>query len=150
MRNLLPLVLTLLAVMLPVAAQQPDKCPLVKMQVERLPNLNVPRIGHSMFCINGEVVAADGHEKELGIGQTFTLEIYDPTSHSFKGYGCLDQKRCFANALPNVSRLDHRSRLRVSEIYYIQSGIIRVLLLNFIPDLVYYSEKMLIFAPVKV
>ena len=125
-------------------AQQ--SCPMVKMQVERLPDLNIPRQGHSVFCVNGEVVAAGGHttnfvptqtaeyyrdgkwhlmqmayphdqglaaftgqgkvllagghEKELGIGQTFTLELYDPATHSFRGYGCLDKKRCFAAALP--------------------------------------------------
>ena len=146
MKNLLPLILTLLTVMPVVAAQQPDKCPTVKMQVERLPDLNVPRLGHAVFYINGEVVAAGGHttgfvptqtaeyyrdgawhlmqmayphdhgtavvtptgqvllagghQEALGIGQTFTLELYDPATHSFKGYGCLVQKRCFANALP--------------------------------------------------
>ena len=48
----------------------------------------------------GEVMLAGGHEKELGIGQTFTVELYNPATHSFKGYGCLDKKRCFAGALP--------------------------------------------------
>ena len=140
-------ILTLLffqTVLFPAAAQQPF--PMVKMQVERLPDLNIPRQGHSVFSVCGEVVAAGGHttnfvptqtaeyyrdgewhlmqmayphdrgvaafteqgevllagghEKELGIGQTFTLELYDPTTHSFKGYGCLDKKRCFAAALP--------------------------------------------------
>ena len=121
-------------------------CPMVKMQLERLPNLNVPRMGHSVFCVGGEVVAAGGHttgfvptptaeyyhdgawhlmqmayphdhgvtavmstgevllagghQEALGIGQTFTLELYDPATHSFKGYGSLGQKRCFANTLP--------------------------------------------------
>ena len=121
-------------------------CPTTKMEVERLPDLNVPRIGHSVFCVNGEVVAAGGHtngfvptntaeyfsggewhlmtmtyphdqsiavttssgevllagghEKELGIGQTFTIELYDPVAHRFRGYGCLEKKRCFANTLP--------------------------------------------------
>ena len=125
-------------------AQQ--SCPMVKMQVERLPDLNIPRQGHTVFSVCGEVVVAGGHttsfvptqtaeyyrdgewhlmqmayphdhglaavteqgkvllagghEKELGIGQTFTLELYDPTTHSFKGYGCLDKKRCFAAAMP--------------------------------------------------
>ena len=110
---------------------------MVRMQVERLPDLNVPRILHTVFCAGGEVVAAGGHttgfvptqtaeyyrdgawhgmpltythdqggmmvtatgeillfgghEKDLGIGQTFTLERYDPTTHSFKGYGCLEE-----------------------------------------------------------
>ena len=116
------------------------------LQVERLPDLNTPRLGHTVFCAGGEVVVAGGHtsgfvptqtaeyyrdgawhqlqmvyphdqggtavmpsgqvmlfgghEQALGIGQTFTLEIYDPATHSFKGYGCLERKRCFTNALP--------------------------------------------------
>ena len=120
-------------------------CPTAPLQVERLPDLNVPRLGHSVFCVGGEVVAAGGHttgfvptqtaeyyrdgqwhlietayshdhggaavmpsgqvllfgghEQALGIGQTFTLELYDPAAHSFKGYGCLERKRCFANTL---------------------------------------------------
>ena len=130
--------------MLPASAQK--KFSIVKMQVERLSDLNVPRIGHKVFCVGGEVVAAGGHtsgfvptataeyyrdgawhlmtttythdqgglmttpeggvllfgghEKELGIGQTFTLERYDPAAHRFTGYGCLELKRCMANALP--------------------------------------------------
>ena len=48
----------------------------------------------------GEVLLAGGMEKELGIGQTFTVELYNPATHSSKGYGCLEEKRCFANALP--------------------------------------------------
>ena len=149
------IILTLLSFLfatLPNVAQRIDAsagmrpCPMVKMQVERLPDLNIPRLGHTVFCIGGEVVAAGGHttnfvptqtaeyysngkwhlmqiayphdqglaaftgqgkvllagghEKELGIGQTFTIELYDPATHSFKGYGCLDKKRCFAGALP--------------------------------------------------
>ena len=116
------------------------------MQVEQLQNLNVPRIGHSVMVVNGEVTVFGGHttgfvptqtaeyyrngvwhliqmtyphdmglvtiaptgevllaggmEKELGIGQTFTVELYNPATHSSKGYGCLEEKRCFANALP--------------------------------------------------
>ena len=34
---------------------------MVRMQVERLPDLNVPRILHTVFCAGGEVVAAGGH-----------------------------------------------------------------------------------------
>ena len=128
------------------SAQTAAPCPTVKMQVERLPDLNIPRIGHSVVCVGNEVVVAGGHtsgfvptataeyysdgkwhlvptvythdqgmvaitqegevmlaggfEKELGIGQTFTIELYDPATHTFRGYGCLDQKRCFAKTLP--------------------------------------------------
>lgn len=123
-----------------------DTCNMEKMYVERLPNLNIPRMGHTVFCINGEVVAAGGHttgfvstptaeyyakgawhtmpltyphdqggmirtktgevllfgghERELGIGQTFTIERYDAAAHNFIGHGCLEKKRCFSNTLP--------------------------------------------------
>ena len=121
-------------------------CPMVRMQVERLPRLNVPRNGHSvmvgggeptvfgghttgfvptqtaeyyrdgqwhlmqmvythdqggmMVTADGEVLLFGGHEKALGIGQTFPVELYNPATHSFRGYGCLEKKRCFASALP--------------------------------------------------
>lgn len=45
---------------------------------------------------SGRVLIAGGHEQPLGIGQTFALELYDPASHTFEGYGCLDRKRVFA------------------------------------------------------
>lgn len=135
----------LLLLLLPLVATAAE-CPQVPLHVERLADLNIPRIGHQVFCTGGEVVVAGGHtagfvptptaeyyrdgawhlidmiyshdqggmmqtadgeillfgghEKELGIGQTFTIERYDPASHSFKGYGCMEKKRCFANTLP--------------------------------------------------
>lgn len=36
-------------------------CPMVKIEVERLPDLNVPRNGHSAICLNGEVTVFGGH-----------------------------------------------------------------------------------------
>lgn len=120
-------------------------CPMVEMEVERLPDMNVPRAGHSMFYVNGEMVVvgghttgfvptataeyyndgawhllqtvyahdnglglvlksgkvliAGGHERHLGIGQTFPVEMYDPVTHTFDGFGCLDQKRVMASGL---------------------------------------------------
>ena len=132
-----------------VAGTQPDYlpegCPLVKMEVERLPELQVPRAGHAAFCTNGELVVigghttgfvptptaeyycegtwhtipmtyshdqgfslqlssgklmiGGGHEQPLGIGQTFSVDFYDPKTHSFSDFGCLDNKRCFADAV---------------------------------------------------
>lgn len=32
-----------------------------KIEVERLPDLNIPRGGHSLFCVNGEITVAGGH-----------------------------------------------------------------------------------------
>ena len=42
---------------------------------------------------SGKVLLAGGYEKNLGIGQTFEVEMYDPATHSFEGFGCLDKKR---------------------------------------------------------
>ena len=36
-------------------------CPEVKLQMEQLPDLNIPRSGHSTFFVNGELVVAGGH-----------------------------------------------------------------------------------------
>ncbi len=145
--KLMPLFLflltALLAVMSPARAQ--TACPLVPLQVERLPNLHTPRAGHATLCVGGEVVVmgghtngfvptptaeyfsdgqwhsltmvyshdqglvvpmsdgrvlvAGGHAQDLGIGQLFSVELYHPRSHTFEGYGCLDQKRCFADGV---------------------------------------------------
>lgn len=119
-------------------------CPLVKLEIERLPDMNVARAGHNTFCIDGEIVVMGGHttgfkptlsaeyfakgkwhtmnmvyehdnatavqlpsgkvlivggsEKPLGIGQTFPSEFYDPTTHTFEGFGCLYRKRALASA----------------------------------------------------
>ena len=45
-----------------------------------------------------EFLIGGGHDEVLGIGQTFTLERYNPTTHSFTGFGCLDKRRVLANA----------------------------------------------------
>ena len=120
-------------------------CPLLPLHAQRLPDLNLPRAGYSVFCINGEITVvgghtdgfvptataeyykdgawhllptayehdngfavvlssgkaliAGGHEKHLGIGQTFVAEMYDPIAHHFEGFGCLDTKRSLASAI---------------------------------------------------
>ena len=127
---------------------QPDEktlCPEIKVEAERLPDLNIPRAGHELFYVNGEFVVAGGHtngfvptptaeyykdgtwhqmpmvythdvgmsvvlksgkvllaggcEQNIGVGQTFTAELYDPTTHSFNGFGSMDQKRTGATGL---------------------------------------------------
>ena len=47
---------------------------------------------------SGKVLLAGSFEKNLGIGQTYEAETYDPASHTFKGFGSLDTKRCLAAA----------------------------------------------------
>lgn len=122
---------------------------LIKLQPERLPDLNIPRLSHSTFIINGEltvvgghtsgfvptktaeyfkdgewhvmqmaythddglcvplrsgkVLLAGGYEKNLGVGQTIEAELYDPVTHTFEGFGCLDRRRAHPTGveLPN-------------------------------------------------
>ena len=40
---------------------QLSQCPLEKVDVDRLPDLNIPRNGHTAICINGEVTVFGGH-----------------------------------------------------------------------------------------
>ena len=54
--------------------------------------------GFALVLRSGEVLIGGGHNEELGIGQTFTLERYHPATHSFEGFGCLDRRRVLANA----------------------------------------------------
>ena len=145
MKNLLPLIWSLLSIVLPVVAQQQDACPVIKLEAERLPDLNIPRAGHALFYANGELTVAGGHtdgfvptptaeyyedgewhtiqmtythdfglsivlksgkvllaggcEQPTGIGQTYTAELYDPQTHTFRGFGNMCQKRVWASAL---------------------------------------------------
>ena len=48
---------------------------------------------------NRRVLVAGGHEKNLGIGQSYVAEMYDPVSHTFQGFGCLDHKRALAQGV---------------------------------------------------
>ena len=112
---------------------------LIKLQPERLPDMNIPRISHSTLIINGEltvvgghtsgfvptktaeyfkdgewhemqmvythddglcvplrngkVLLAGGYKENLGVGQTIEAELYDPVTHTFEGFGCLDRRR---------------------------------------------------------
>ena len=152
--NRLPLLLFFLLLGLPIKAQTDKRhlsseslagCLMVKIETERLPDLNIPRSGHSFFIVNGQPTVigghtfgfvltptaeyfADGqwhvvpivyshdaggsillrsgkillfgsHEKNLGIGQTFEVEMYNPADHSSKGFGCLDRKRVMPSAV---------------------------------------------------
>ena len=137
-----------LMALLPMAAQATGDvaaCPLVKIEVEQLPDLNIPRAGHSMLLVNGEptvigghttnfvptatieyykdgkwtlmpsafthddgfavqlssgqVLIGGGHERNLGIGQSFEVELYDPLSRTCEGFGSLETKRAMASAI---------------------------------------------------
>lgn len=42
---------------------------------------------------SGKVMACGGANEPLGIGQTYPAEWYNPTTHTFEGFGCMDMKR---------------------------------------------------------
>lgn len=54
--------------------------------------------GFAVVLRSGEVLIGGGHSEELGVGQTYTLERYNPVAHTFEGFGCLDRRRVLANA----------------------------------------------------
>ena len=140
------------------------KCPIIKLEAERLPDMTVPRSGHSAFLANGEVTVVGGHtsgfvltptaeyfedgkwhqlqtvythdggisivmksglvllaggfKDNLGIGQSFEVELYDPATHQSKGFGCLDQKRVAGAAV----ELDS-GRVMITGNWYTNDGI---------------------------
>ena len=57
-----------------ITAPQPatDTCPLLRIEAERLPDLNTPRSGHSALMVNGEPTVIGGHTS--GFVLTPTLE----------------------------------------------------------------------------
>lgn len=150
--------------MLPVAAQHQEACPIIKLEAERLPDLNISRAGHALFYVNGELTVAGGHtngfvptptaeyfkdgewhtmqmtythdvgiaavlksgkvllaggcEQPAGIGQTIHAEIYDPQSHTFRGFGNLQRGRVWASAF----ELDS-GQVVIAGNWYAQDGI---------------------------
>ena len=143
--------LAILLFLLPTAAiggtadTIPSGCPIVKVEAERLPDLNIPRAGHKVLVAGGEYVVFGGHTngfvptqtaeyfrdgewhvmqmtynhdfgtaillksgkvllaggvaENIGVGQTYTAELYDPGSHTFDGFGSMNIKRAKASAL---------------------------------------------------
>ena len=55
--------------------------------------------GLSTVLKSGKVLLAGGCEREAGIGQTINAEIYDPQTHTFRGFGNLRRSRVWASAL---------------------------------------------------
>lgn len=116
------------------------------LDFERLPDLNIPRAGHNVFYVGGEltvvgghtsgfvmiptaeyfsdgawhmlptvyhhddgmavvmsdgkkVLLAGGHDKNLGIGQSFEAEMYNGVTHTFEGFGSLERSRALAQGV---------------------------------------------------
>lgn len=53
---------------------QENLVPIVKIEAERMPAMNVARSGHSVFCVNNEIVVVGGHTK--GFVPTATAEYF--------------------------------------------------------------------------
>ena len=49
-------------------------CPFIKIEPERLADLNIPRFGNAIFCANGEMTVTGGHTS--GFIPTATAEYY--------------------------------------------------------------------------
>lgn len=54
--------------------------------------------GFGVLLSSGKVMLGGGHDRNLGQGQTFEVEMYDPATHTFEGFSCLDKKRTLATA----------------------------------------------------
>ena len=59
--------------------------------------------GGSLLLKSGKVLLFGSHEKNLGIGQTFEVEMYNPADHTSEGFGCLDRKRVMPTAVETDS-----------------------------------------------
>lgn len=55
--------------------------------------------GICVVLSSGKVILGGGSEKPLGIGQTYPVEEYDPTTHTFRAFSCFDTKRTLAQAI---------------------------------------------------
>ena len=49
--------------------------------------------GSALILKSGKVLLSGGFERGLGIGQSYEVEMYDPNTHTFDGFGCLGTKR---------------------------------------------------------
>ena len=63
------------------------------------PTVYTHDFGTALHLSSGRVMLFGGAEQPLGIGQTFTVEFYDPATDTFEGEGCLDTKRMYAQAV---------------------------------------------------
>jgi len=137
-----------LMALLPLAAQAKGDVssrPVVKIEAERLADLNIPRYGHTVLLLNGEptvigghttnfvptptleyykdgkwhlvptafthddgcavelstgkVLIMGGHKENMGVGQSFEVELYDPLTRTSEGFASLDTKRAMLSAL---------------------------------------------------
>lgn len=68
-------------------------------QWHQLPMTYIHDHGTALVLRSGQVLLAGGSKEEMGVGQTFGVEKYNPANHTFMGFGCLDQRRTLASAI---------------------------------------------------
>ena len=83
-----------------------------------LPTVYCHDDGFAVAMKSGKVLIGGGHEKPLGIGQTFSVEWYNAETHTFEGFGCLDTKRVMASAVEMDS-----GQVAISGNWYQQDGV---------------------------
>ena len=59
--HLIILVMVVLSAVPSQSAVRSGECPTVRVEAERLPDLTIPRAGHALFFVNGEITVAGGH-----------------------------------------------------------------------------------------
>lgn len=65
-----------------------------------MPTVYLHDNGMSVVMNEGQrVLIAGGHERNLGIGQSYEAEMYNPASHIFEGFGYLDHNRALAQGV---------------------------------------------------
>ena len=55
--------------------------------------------GCAVELATGKVLIMGGHKENMGIGQSFEVELYDPFTHTSEGFASLDTKRAMFSAL---------------------------------------------------
>ena len=68
------MIVLLMSVVARASTDSKASCPMVKIEAERLADLNIPRNGHSAVCVNGEVTVFGGHTTNFVL--TPTAEYY--------------------------------------------------------------------------
>ena len=68
------MVVLLMSVVARASTDSKATCPMVKIEAERLADLNIPRNGHSAVCVKGEVTVFGGHTTNFVL--TPTAEYY--------------------------------------------------------------------------
>ena len=114
------MIVMLMSVVARASTDPKTTCPMVKIEAERLPDLNIPRNSHSAFCLNGEVTVFGGHTTNF---------IPTPTAEYYKNgkWHLMEMAYPHDNALCLVLRSGkvllaggHAEPMGVGQSYYVE------------------------------